>query len=495
MIVSRAGLVPCCLALLQVVGCGGAARNQRIGVDCVGTQSGRAECQEESASAASGSSVAGASSDQRGQPGRSARAGSRPTLPESKSTPGKPAVADAGEKAGDPAGAAEPPAPPSYEPGRVRQALDATASAPDERTRLGLRLAIVDQGPNAPWLVAIANRGTEPVRVNPDLRTLSLEITPKAPEPPQNAKYHRPVKPPKPVTCTLPRDLFPSVEDPNLRTQLEPGEAVVDGFDPRLYCLSWTGTSPLKPGARVVARLGWPEKTKTVWKAGKSEKVLVAQAPPFVAERLSGSTERDAGPASAPNDQSSSAAPGTAESSLLKQLVSASIELGPDYAEAPPEADSEPLALQLTRGSDARTERDATLAVSIVNRSKSTQRVFFRRELLSFEISGPRGLVTCEPGPDDRAPDRRAFQSLRPGGRISATSRLVELCPAGAMRSPGLYLVHARFEAREEDAGEGSQPAYHGRLLSQKPVSIRVRRGWGVLPPQHEPMKVRLGTP
>ena len=30
----------------------------------------------------------------------------------------------------------------------------APALAPDERERLGLRLAVVEQGPNAPWVVA-----------------------------------------------------------------------------------------------------------------------------------------------------------------------------------------------------------------------------------------------------------------------------------------------------------------------------------------------------
>ena len=129
-----------------------------------------------------------------------------------------------------------------------------------------------------------------------------------------------------------------------------------------------------------------------------------------------------------------------------------------------------------------------------VNRSKKSERVFFRRELVSFEISGPQGLVECQPGPDNRAPDRGAIATLRPGGRISATSRLIELCPEGSLRIPGLYLVHARFDS--VDSRDPNAPtAFSGRLVSQKPVAIRVRRGWGEMPAQREPERVQIGTP
>ncbi|MGC4092351.1 MAG: hypothetical protein QM756_31610 [Polyangiaceae bacterium] len=85
---------------------------------------------------------------------------------------------------GDAAAAEAQPAPqPAHDPALVRTAVDATAAAPDERARLGLRLAVVDQGPDMPWLIALVNRGTQALRVVPDLRTLSLEITPPAPEP------------------------------------------------------------------------------------------------------------------------------------------------------------------------------------------------------------------------------------------------------------------------------------------------------------------------
>jgi hypothetical protein len=176
-------------------------------------------------------------------------------------------------------------------------------------------------------------------------------------------------------------------------------------------------------------------------------------------------------------------------------LLTTPITLGEEYAPKPAPPSREPLRLVLTRGSDARTEREATISVSLVNQSKKAERVFFRRELVSFEVSGPGGVVSCEPGPDLRAPDPASVKALKPGGRISATSRLIELCPAGALRRPGLYLVHGRFEGIGGTTDPQAPPAFQGRLISHEPVQIRVRRGWGTLPPQREPARVRVGTP
>ena len=387
---------------------------------------------------------------------------------------------------------------PRYEPNLVREALDRTAAAPDERARLGVRLSLVDQGPDAPWLIAIVNRGTEPIRVVPDLRTLSLTITapPPGSAPGKRAKSFRA---PKPVTCALPRDLAPNDEDATLSTLLEPGEGLIDSFDPRLYCLSMVGPSPLVPGATVVARLGWAEKIKTVWRQGKREPVLLEQSPPFLVRRVvpegalaSTESESESESESVPDARAPSASLHS-DADGIKQLVAQSISLGPEYAPVPAPPDPQPLGLVLTRGSDAKTEREATLSVTVVNRGKRPERVFFRRELLSFEVSGPSGVVSCEPGPDSRAPDPFSVSVLQPGAKISATSRLVELCPPGAFRRPGLYLVHARFEGVGGASDPNLPPAFAGRLVSRAPAQIRVRQGWGRLPPQREPERVRVG--
>ncbi|MGC4092350.1 MAG: hypothetical protein QM756_31605 [Polyangiaceae bacterium] len=114
---------------------------------------------------------------------------------------------------------------------------------------------------------------------------------------------------------------------------------------------------------------------------------------------------------------------------------------------------------------------------------------------MTFEVSGPDGLVACEPGPDNRAPDRGSFSNLRPGGRIAAVSRLIEMCPQGALRRPGLYLVHARYEGLRNPDPQGPITFSGGRVTSREPVAIRVRHGWGDLPPQRAPERVRVGTP
>lgn len=97
-------------------------------------------------------------------------------------------------------------------------------------------------------------------------------------------------------------------------------------------------------------------------------------------------------------------------------------------------------------------------------------------QLITYEVSGPDGVFQCEPEPDLRSPDRSAFQTLRPGGKFSATSRLIEMCPAHTFARPGLYLVHARFDA--VDAGtEYGLHAFMGRLVSEQPALVRVRQG------------------
>jgi len=385
-----------------------------------------------------------------------------------------------------------PPATPAHEPQLVSRVLSESASETDERYRLGLRLAVVEQGPNEPWLLGVVNRGTATLRVLFDLRTLSLEV---APPPPDETARGRAAKPPKPDLCALPKDVVPSRETDALELVLEPGEGVVDSFDPRLYCLPAQGRSPLVPGAVVTARLGFEEKTKTVWRKGKPRKEVLEQTAPFVA-RLAAMEEPRPAPLAnePPKDSGDGPAPLAFERYAVKQLVARGVELGKEYAEGESDGPRQPLALRLTRGSDARTEREATVTMTLVNESEKAQTVYFRRELVSFEIAGPNGLVGCNPGPDERSPERLAFSTLAPGRRLSLASRLIELCPPGAMRAPGLYLVHGRYETGEGGEQFGLQ-AFRGRIVSQKPALVRVRKGWGDMPGQRQPLRIRVGGP
>lgn len=389
--------------------------------------------------------------------------------------------------------------PPEHDPEAVREVVSRTAAPVDDRARLGLRLGVIEQGPGSRWIVAVANRGEAPLAVNFDLRTLSLEIEPPPPPPPEPGKKAKPAPKPKKLTCALPKEVRPTKEEPRFEVLLDPGEAVVDAFDPRLYCSPETTSSPFVPGAIVTIRLGFAEKTKTVWRKGKPEKQVLEQSPPFVA-RLFDTGEPE--PVKAPeakkdarSGSSTSAAGGELafERYAVKEIISPPVVLGEAYAPAAsPVADDQPLALSFTSGSDARTEREATVTVSLINRSSRPQTVYFRRELVSFEVSGPTGLVTCDAGPDERAPERLAFVTLAPGKRIRATSRLIELCPMGALRLPGLYFVHGRFDTWASGEAFGLD-AFQGRLVSERPALVRVRKGWAELPAQHEPLRVQLG--
>ena len=306
-------------------------------------------------------------------------------------------------------------------------------------------------------MLGVVNDGTDEVELVADPRLIRFEV--KVP-----GKK-------KGVTCQLPSEQFPKRGHPSYLVLLGPGQGVVKAFDPRLYCFASTGQHVLVPGAIVTPSFGWPEKTKTVWKRGKPEKVELAQDPPFVAKlRMAESAEAD--------DQEKPAEKETG----IKTLTSHSFSLGSDYMKwsavglTPAQADPSPIGIEMRQGSDAHSQLGATVAITLKNRDKQTRYVYFRRELLSFEVMGPGGLSNCDPQPDTRAPDRQAFLRLTPGQTMTITSRLVELCPKGTFSRPGFYLVHARFDA-PHDGEEYDLDAYVGRVSTQKPANVRIRTG------------------
>jgi hypothetical protein len=177
----------------------------------------------------------------------------------------------------------------------------------------------------------------------------------------------------------------------------------------------------------------------------------------------------------------------------VKQLLGTPFELGPDYAPPKPEAPPEPLALELRSGSDARSETEATVTLNLVNRSGRARQVYFRREFVSFEVSGPDGVTTCDPQPDTRAPDRQAFTLLNAGGSLASTSRLVELCPDDTFARPGLYVVRAQLDTFADGAQFGFD-AYVGRLVSERSVVVRIRTGSLPFPGPRTVEAVKVGA-
>jgi hypothetical protein len=164
----------------------------------------------------------------------------------------------------------------------------------------------------------------------------------------------------------------------------------------------------------------------------------------------------------------------------VKELAGTPFTLGDDYVSHVPEPSEAalegPLTLAFVAGSDATNAAAATVTLALGNRGARPLDVYFRRELVSFEVVGPDQTATCDPKPDRRAPDRQAFVSLRPGHPLLETSRLIELCPRRTFARPGLYWVHARFDATVDGSQYGLK-AFRGRVVSRGPAQVRIRKG------------------
>jgi hypothetical protein len=384
--------------------------------------------------------------------------------------------AGATDAGSDAAPAAADEEPPVVDPAVAHALLAKTGEAPGAAA-LGLRFEIVELGSELPWGFAVVNRGTEAAQIDFDARLLTLEIMP-----PPDPKAKANAKPVKPTLCRLPAGVVPSAVDPALALKLEPGEGLVQNFDPRLYCLGKT-PAPLVEGAVVTPRFGWPVKMKVSWHGGKREESPAVQNEPFVAEPIEA---RGSLPANG----------GDISERRLKELSGTPLTLGSDFAtgvQAASEAAPDPsgLALSIT-GGDAADEGAAVATATFTNHGKKKQDLYFRRELITYEVSGPDGAFQCAPEPDLRSPDRSAFQTLRPGGKISAVSRLIEMCPAHTFARPGLYLVHARFDAADSGVDYGLH-AFMGRLVSQKPALVRVRAGELPFTPSNTTQRIHVG--
>jgi hypothetical protein len=335
--------------------------------------------------------------------------------------------------------------------------------APVEKPAADLSLTVEERGPGLPWKMTVANKGDSAQRIVADPRLLWFEV-----RVPGKKKLE---------SCKLPDDQFPKKPDKRTHVTLEPGEGVEQTFDPRLYCFAAGGQWQLVPGTIVTPHFGWPEKKKTVWRKGKKVQETPKQSAPFVVQ---------------PPDAKSDDAEGAE-----KELVAEPFALRSDYARwarkgiNPEKEDDSPIVMTTVQGSDAQAERTATVSVTVKNRSKETQTVYFRRELVKYEVMRPDGLATCDPQPDLRAPDRQAFARLGPGRSISVTSRLVELCPTGTFDKPGLYLVHARFQATE--TGEDFKlDSFVGEVLSRGPATVRIRTGEQPLVQKKKMKRVKL---
>lgn len=395
-----------------------------------------------------------------------------------------PVVLDAGSDAGNEGGAGgESAVDHGMNHALVEKALEESGTpTPEDTAAHGLRFEVVEIGPNDDWAFAVVNRGSETMSVVFDPRLLTLEI-----EPPPDPKAKKWAKPPKPTLCRLPDDLRPAHADLAYAVELAPGHGLAEAFDPRLYCISEGHKSPLVAGARVTATFGWPPRTKTTWKHGKRVEEQLPLAPPFIAAVAPKEPETDGGVPDGGADAGATDAVVEASGEVtmidasgepeggVKELHGTPFELGSDYV-PPPKAEVHGLEFEVTRGSDASSEATATVTVQLSNHGSTTERVYFRRELVTLEVTGVDGTEVCDPGPDDRAPDRQAFTLLKPGGSITVTSRLAEMCPQDTFARPGLYLVRGEFDSDESGERDGLN-AWVGHLTADREATVRIRTG------------------
>jgi hypothetical protein len=376
---------------------------------------------------------------------------------------------------------------------------DRDAAGPKEKGHSGLTIRVRESGPTLPWLLRIVNEGDTPVDLVADTRLLWFEV--KLP----GQK--------KATTCKLPDALGPGAPEKRLKVTLEPGEGVQDLFDPRLYCFASGDQKLLVPDAEITPHFGWAAAPpKKVWKGGKRVEEPTLQQPPFVAEGrpepLPDSAEAvDETAAAKPTKtvkrnaqlekKKAELAKKKAELEARakvsdKELIGAPFALRSEYAAwsrrtnpnppadpadpAKPSEPKPPLALSLVQGSDVRAEHNATVQLTLQNQSSESTHVYFRRELVTFEVTGPKGVTLCNATPDTRAPSREAFVKLTSGAKRAYVSRLAELCPRGTFATPGLYLVYARFDATAAGRDVGLN-AFTGPVVSEIPAAVRIRVG------------------
>ena len=163
----------------------------------------------------------------------------------------------------------------------------------------------------------------------------------------------------------------------------------------------------------------------------------------------------------------------------LKQIRGTSLTLGEDYSawsQAPKPVPGTPLTVEVTRGSDTRYARNATVSVRVRNVSTSSQSLYLRREHLTFVLLSPNGVFLCPASAALRAPESQGFTYLKPGRSITLTSRLAEFCPKEALDRPGFYLVAADYDSME-NAAPRRRRLFRGTLSSVTSKPVRIQSG------------------
>ena len=321
--------------------------------------------------------------------------------------------------------------------------------------RIALRLEAPDIA--GPWKMVVTNDGETPLRIAADGRLLSLEI-----EPPEAGGLEDPYgkagpkkKPPPPVVCKLPSDLRPASVLEERAIVLGPGSRYEEVVSPALYCFSDSEAKALVAGARVTAKLGFPDTAKGAQKAPPRG--------PFIAE-----------PAAV-----------TPSVAAVKEIVSDPFVVagtaprsGADYAsnETTDDPNAPKLELTATARVDSADEKTVATTLTLKNVGRREARVHMRRDNLLFDIDGPDGSAHCGLPSTRRSIPRDMVDSLAPGGSRSFEVWMGEMCPNSVFDRPGLYRIRAGLAFPPAPAPDG-QRAWARTVVSEEPILVRIRKG------------------
>lgn len=401
----------------------------------------------------------------------------------------------------------------------------ALAEVPTPSNDLGVVVVVAQRASDLRWLLAIQNRGERPVSLAALPELLTFEVIPKpsatepVPAPAPTTKWgKKPPPPPPQIWCGV----VPKDAGLDSRVTLLPSELLIHVFDPRSYC---EDSGVLEQGARIKARYGWPVETKKVWRKGKLvEETLPPKAPLAFEPATLVETPPAAPPptqtapatSNTPTDTPTEADPTPPPVLLLKHVEAAEFVLDETYpldliaplgrieaptaraagaaaappagdhsadaaeggTQAPPPPPPPPLTLTIRPMGATSNPGGTTVTVTAKNTSGASMRLFLRRELISYQVTGPSGPTTCRMTPGARAPIASAYASLGSGASTSLTTRLAEACPKGTFDVPGSYTVFARVDA-QNDGREHGFIAFTGTAITQQPAALTVR-GSGV---------------
>jgi hypothetical protein len=321
--------------------------------------------------------------------------------------------------------------------------------------RLTLRLDAPDSA--GPWKMVVTNDGEVPLRFAADGRLLTFEI-----EPPEDAGTDQPYgkpgvkkKTPAPVICKLPTELRPAGVIENRAIVLGPGNRYEEVVSPALYCFSESESKALVPGARVTAKLGFPDPSKGTSKAPPRA--------PFIAEPAALSPAVTAIKEIVAQGIVLGASPGTGSADTVSS----------DTSDDPSGPRIELFASARVDSSDEKTV-NATLTVK--NTGRREVRLHVRRDNLLFDVDGPDGSTHCGAPSARRAVPRELFESLGAGSSRSLEVWIGEMCPNMTFDRPGLYRVRAGLAFPPSPAGDAVS-AWTRTVVIKEPILVRIRQG------------------